>query len=106
MPNWRRPHLGEVNAQRVGFVLPADVDLGLCAATFALDLRTSRQSEGRLLGDELRDTTQEARSGKKGNKKRKKTHTNTTKVTNAGDGSCAKNENGFYFTSNVTLYVK
>lgn len=45
------PHLGEVDAQCVGFVLPADVDLRLCAATFALDLRTSRQSEGRLLGD-------------------------------------------------------
>lgn len=66
------PHLGEVDAQCVGFVLPADVDLRLCAATFALDLRTSRQSEGRLLGDELRDTKQ-ARSGKREEKKKKNT---------------------------------
>lgn len=50
-------HLGEVNAERVGVVLPADVDLGLRAATFPLDLGVAGQSEGRLLGDQLHEDT-------------------------------------------------
>lgn len=49
----RFAHLNEVDAQRVGFVLPADVDLRLRASTFALNLCAAWQSERRLLGDEL-----------------------------------------------------
>ena len=47
-------HLREVDAERVGFVLPGYVDLGLGGPTFALDLCVPRQSERRLLGDQLR----------------------------------------------------
>lgn len=46
-------HLGEVDAEGVGFVLPADVDLGLRAPALALDLRAAGQSERRLLRDQL-----------------------------------------------------
>lgn len=47
-------HLREVDAERVGFVLPGYVDLGLRGPTFALDFCIPWQSERRLLGDQLR----------------------------------------------------
>lgn len=46
-------HLGEVDAEDVGVVLPGYVDLWLRASTFPLDFCTTRQSERRLLGDQL-----------------------------------------------------
>lgn len=55
------------------------MDLRLCAATFALDLRTSRQSERRLFGDELRETTS-TRSEKRRQKKKRP----ETTLTDAG----------------------
>lgn len=47
-------HLREVDAERVGFVLPGYVDLRLRGPTFALDFCIPWQSERRLLGDQLR----------------------------------------------------
>lgn len=46
-------HLREEDAQCVGVVLPADVDLRLGAAALAVDLRAARQRERRLLCDQL-----------------------------------------------------
>lgn len=46
-------HLGEVDTEDVGIVLPGYVDLWLRAPTFPLDFCTTGQSERRLLGDQL-----------------------------------------------------
>lgn len=52
---WRF-HLREVDAEGVGVVLPADLDLGLRVPAFPLDFRTTGQGERRLLGDQLKET--------------------------------------------------
>lgn len=46
-------HLREVDADGVGFVLPGYVDLWLRATASPLNFCTARQSERRLLGDQL-----------------------------------------------------
>jgi len=50
----RLAHLGEVDAERVGVVVPGDVDVRLGAPALTLDLCALGQSERRVLGDQLR----------------------------------------------------